>query len=152
MPSCESPNALVLPLAGHELGHSVWRVENLENKWVPAVLQKAKAEMKSRWSTFIRAFPEHSNLRPTDAELASNMFLINIQSEIGALSLSQIEELFCDATGIHLFGESYAYAFHYLLAPSLGGLRSITYPPLEIRAQLIATLGKLDLKSLGFAD
>jgi hypothetical protein len=152
MPSCESPNALVLPLAGHELGHSVWRVENLENKWVAAVRQKAIAEMKSRWPTFIQAFPEHSNLKPTDAELAGNMFLINIQSEIGNLSLCQIEELFCDATGIHLFGESYAYAFHYLLAPSLGGLRSITYPPLDLRAQLIAALGKLDLKSLGFAD
>ena len=152
MPSSESPNALVLPLAGHELGHSVWRIENLENKWVAAVRQKARVEMKSRWPAFIRAFPEHLSLKPTDAELGGNMFLINTQSEIGTLSLSQIEEIFCDATGIHLFGESYAYAFHYLLAPSLGGVRSITYPPLDLRAQLIATLSKLDLKSLGFAD
>ena len=152
MPSCESPNALILPLAGHELGHSVWRVEQLENKWAAAVSQKAKDGMKLRWSQFRHAFPEHSNLAPTDAVLSNNMFLAYIQSDIRKLSLSQIEELFCDATGVHLFGDSYVYAFHYLLAPSLGGSRPLEYPPLVFRAQLLATLGNVDSIALGFAD
>jgi hypothetical protein len=152
MPSSESSNALILPLAGHELGHSIWRNEKLENQHAPQVRQQAKGEMKSQWQAFQRAFSEHSNLKPTDDELSNNMFLVHVQSDIVSLSLSQIEELFCDATGIHLFGGSYAFAFHYLLAPCLGGERPLEYPRLQTRAEFLATLGKVDLKSLGFAD
>src|SRR5713101_72757 len=31
LPSFESANALVVPLAGHELGHWIWRHENVDN-------------------------------------------------------------------------------------------------------------------------
>ena len=40
MPATESSNALLLPLTGHELGHSVWTNENLEDKWAADVEQK----------------------------------------------------------------------------------------------------------------
>jgi hypothetical protein len=152
MPSSESSNALILPLAGHELGHSVWRNEKLENKWAAEVRQNARDQLKSRWSAFQNAFPEHSSLRPTDHELSNNMFLVHVQSDIVGLSLSQIEEIFCDAVGIQLFGASFAYAFHYLLAPSLGGSRALEYPPLASRAGFLANFGKVDLKALSFSD
>jgi hypothetical protein len=152
LPSTESANALILPLAGHELGHSIWRNEKLENKWAAEVRQNARDQLKSRWTMFQSAFPEHSSLRPTDDELSNNIFLVHVQSDILGLSLSQIEEIFCDAIGIQLFGASFAYAFHYLLAPSLGGPRALEYPTLASRAEFLANFGKIDLKALGFSD
>jgi len=150
MPSSESSNALILPLAGHELGHSVWRKEQLESKWAREVHQGAKDCLQLRWSDFQRAFPEHAAVKPTDTELANNMFLVHVQSDIVGLTLNQIEEIFCDAVGSHLFGPSYACAFHYLLAPSLGGTRPIEYPPLAIRATLLASCSGINLNTIGF--
>jgi hypothetical protein len=152
MPSSESSNALILPLAGHELGHSVWRNEQLENKFAALVQDEAREYLKANWSAFIQAFPEHSAIQPTDDELSNNMFLNFVISNVIQISLSQIEELFCDGVGAHLFGQSYALAFHYLLAPSLGGGRSIDYPSMQNRANFIATLGGIDLTKHGFAD
>jgi hypothetical protein len=152
MPSSESSNALILPLAGHELGHSIWRTEKLENKWAAEVRQSTRDQLKSRWTAFQSAFPEHSNLRPTDDVLSTNLFLVRVQSDVVDLSLSQIEEIFCDAIGIQLFGASFAYSFHYLLAPSIGGPRALEYPPLASRAEFLANFGNLDLKALGFSD
>jgi hypothetical protein len=152
MPSSESSNALILPLAGHELGHSVWRNERLENKFVPLVQDDARDYLKANWQNFILAFPEHSHIQPTDDELSNNMFLNFIISNVIQIALSQIEEIFCDGVGAHLFGQSYALAFHYLLAPSLGGPRPTEYPTMQNRANFIATFGGVDLTKHGFAD
>jgi hypothetical protein len=152
MPSSESSNALILPLAGHELGHSVWSNEQLENKFAASVQDEAREHLKTNWPTFVLAFPEHSNIQPTDDELTNNMFLNFVISNVIQIALSQIEEIFCDGVGAHLFGQSYALAFHYLLAPSLGGGRSTEYPTMQNRANFIATLGGADLTKHGFAD
>ncbi len=152
MPSSESSNSLILPLAGHELGHSVWQNEQLEDRYASEVEGRARQDLKDKWLAFQAASPQHANLRPTDEQFATNSILVDVLSKIVRLSLSQIEESFCDAVGVYLFGESYAFAFHYLLAPSLGGTRSLEYPRLADRAQNLATYGNLDLKSLGFSD
>lgn len=152
MPSPESSNALILPLAGHELGHSVWRNEQLENKFAAVVQNEAREYLKGSWSGFIQAFPEHASIQPTDDELSNNMFLNFVISDIVQIALSQIEEIFCDGVGAHLFGQSYALAFHYLLAPSLGGSRPIDYPTMQNRADFIANLGGIDLTLHGFPD
>jgi hypothetical protein len=152
MPSSESMNALILPLAGHELGHSVWLNEQLENKFAAQVQQEARQLLKADWSKFVRAFPEHQDIQPTDEELTNNMFLSFVISNVVQLALSQVEETFCDGVGVTLFGQSYAFAFHYLLAPSLGGDRSLEYPKMDDRANFIATLGGVDLTKHGFKD
>jgi hypothetical protein len=152
MPSSESLNALILPLAGHELGHSVWLNERLENKFAAQVQQEARDFLKTNWSKFVQAFPEHQDIQPTDDELSNNMFLSFVISNVVKLALSQIEEIFCDGVGVNLFGQSYALAFHYLLAPSLGGDRSLEYPKMDDRANFIATLGNIDLTKHGFSD
>jgi hypothetical protein len=82
----------------------------------------------------------------------TDRILIDVISQIVGLSLSQIEETFCDAVGMHLFGASYAFAFHYLLAPSLGGTRAIQYPPLSVRAQNIEGLAGLDFNQIGLSN
>jgi hypothetical protein len=153
MPSSESSNSLILPLAGHELGHSVWINEKLENEFVANIQQKAIATIKSQWkSAFLQAFPEHSDITPTDDEFSNNMFLSFIISDIVKITLSQIEEIFCDAIGVHLFDASYALAFHYLLAPSIGGERSLEYPRTSDRALFMSSLGPLDLTKFGFSQ
>ncbi|GBF25796.1 hypothetical protein MnTg02_00830 [bacterium MnTg02] len=153
LPSSESPNALILPLAGHELGHSVWQNEQLENHYATTIEKKAQKYMKSNWKSFQDAFPEHQELSVlSDDELIDNMFLAQIISEISSLSLCQIEECFCDGIGLTIFGSSYFYAFHYFLAPNFGGYRSPDYPPLSVRARYMAKYGEIDTKYIGFKN
>ena len=87
-----------------------------------------------------------------DESVNSDIFLANIITNITSLALSQIEETFCDGVGLFLFGRSFVYAFHYLLAPGVGGQRSPKYPPLSTRAHFIATYGNIDLSTLGFPN
>src|SRR5205807_4739983 len=69
-PSPESANPLLVPLAGHELGHSIWRKDNpsLQTTWEPRVRQAVLAEIGSRWAMFRAAF----NLTITQAQLSTN--------------------------------------------------------------------------------
>jgi hypothetical protein len=149
LPSTESMNSLILPLAGHEFGHSVWLNDDLENKNHRAVNDSAKQYLKDNWKLF-RASAPRMPLRPTDRHFRTNRILVDVLSDIVTLALSQMEETFCDALGVHLFGNSYAFAFHYLLAPSLGGTRALQYPTLITRARNITNA--LDLKLAGFKN
>jgi hypothetical protein len=151
MPSSESSNALILPLAGHELGHSVWKNEQLENKYASVVQEKAEEHLTKNWVPFQRTFTEFVHLNPTKQEFSTNIALVDVISDIVRLGLSQLEETFCDGIGAHLFGASYIFAFHYLLAPNLGGIRSLEYPALTVRADHLSRFGGLSTQSLGFS-
>jgi hypothetical protein len=150
LPSTESMNSLILPLAGHEFGHSVWLNENLENTNDPAVNDLAIQYLWKNWGRFVAVAPQHIKRRPSKRQFQTDPNLVDSRSAIVTLALSQIEETFCDALGVHLFGDSYAFAFHYLLAPSLGGIRALEYPTLATRAQNISNA--LNLGSTGFKD
>jgi hypothetical protein len=63
-----------------------------------------------------------------------------------------MEETFCDAIGLKIFGDSFVQAFHYLLAPGFGGDRSLFYPPLPTRAKFMVVHGGLDFPGLGYPD
>jgi hypothetical protein len=152
MPAPESDNALILPLAGHELGHSAWVNENFENKYAATVQTRAKDFIKTNVVAFKLAYPEHNTLNITEEELLGNIFLAHIITDIKALALSHIEEIFCDGVGLTLFGKSFAYAFHYLLAPGVGGMRSPNYPQLSTRARFMTTYGNVDFIAIGLAD
>ncbi|NKM13015.1 hypothetical protein GFL85_18595 [Rhizobium laguerreae] len=152
MPTPESANALILPLAGHELGHSVWVSEDLEASYSTQLEDQAREYLKKNWSDFKRAFPEHGHLQPTDEELSNNIFLAHLTADIVNLASSQVEETFCDAIGVAVFGKSYIHSFHYLLAPGLGGGRSPHYPPIRSRATFMKDYGGMDLLSLGYSD
>ena len=80
------------------------------------------------------------------------MFLAVTVRDISRLTLGQMEETFCDAIGLKIFGDSFVHAFHYLLAPGLGGERSLFYPPLPTRAQFMVDHGGLDFPRLGYPD
>jgi hypothetical protein len=152
MPSSESSNALILSLVGHELGHSVWQNEQFENSYTPDVERRVIQHLKDNWGAFQASSSQHVGIKPTDSEFSTNTTLINVRSAIVGLCLGQLEETFCDAIGICLFGASYAHAFHYLLAPSLGGTRPLEYPRLTVRAGNLSRYGGIDLTTLGFSE
>lgn len=152
MPSSESSNALIIPLAGHELGHSVWQSDQLEDRFISDVEDSARRYLKTHWLAFQNTSPQFANTAFPDQLLSTDRTLIDVISNIVGLSLSQMEETFCDALGVGLFGLSYAFAFHYLLAPSLGGTRAPQYPPLPVRAANIDRLGGINLSATGLAN
>jgi hypothetical protein len=86
----------------------------------------------------------------TKNEIITNMFISQIVADIVSCALGQVEETFCDAVGLALFGKSFVYAFHYLLAPGVGGQRDPYYPPLHTRALFMRSHGALDFSTLGF--
>lgn len=68
--------------------------------------------------------------------------------------LSQIEETFSDFLGLLLFGEGYLYAFEYLVAPQLSGVRSTEYPDTLDRTKVLERYAseKLGIEVPQYAD
>jgi len=129
LPAHESGNPFLMPLAGHELGHAIWRGKVADSLWYPAfdtaitnmILDGIKSEEK--WSEYRALFPEvnsHDDL----TDLVGRMTWMPAY----AWAFQQVEEYFCDFVGIRLFGESYFHAFAYLLSPQMTGQRSEFYP------------------------
>lgn len=116
MPMSESNNALVAPLAGHELGHNIWRNDSIGPQvqpWVTEALDKRK-----KWtSRHKRVGQEHS--------------------KAFSLALFQCEEIFCDIIGLLMFRESYLHAFRYLLATDREQSRSGAYPTISNRTKML---------------
>jgi hypothetical protein len=129
VPASESQNALILPLAGHELGHNVWAKNELERRYGPSV-EKALVDhiLKDRWREFSECFADVTRENITD--------IVGQQSWKIAWSwaMRQCEELFCDFLGMALFAESFLHAYSYLLAPGLPEDRDEEYPGSEQRA------------------
>ncbi|CDO60175.1 hypothetical protein BN1012_Phect1962 [Candidatus Phaeomarinobacter ectocarpi] len=131
LPASESDNPLLLPLAGHELGHSVWPQKGLHGHFLNILKDKVVEYYHENWDNDVSGLPK-INL----AQLEEDMFSRRIWINSLAWSLRQSEESFCDALGVRIFGRSYLHAFSYLLAPSLGA-RSTDYPSARLRSRII---------------
>jgi hypothetical protein len=113
LPASESQNALLVPIAGHELGHAVWRrtkvAVSLSSEVRKAVIEQVKTgnSVQDRW------LPAYS------------------------YALRQAEEVFCDIIGLWLFGAGFLHAFRYLLAPDEGSRGSAYYPSTHDRAEFL---------------
>jgi hypothetical protein len=64
LPASESANALVLPLAGHELGHAVWTHKGLKKQFDPRVTQALLKEIEGRWPEYKKQFPQVKRYQP----------------------------------------------------------------------------------------
>lgn len=128
LPASEADNALVLPCAGHELGHTLWvRVDfRLRTKLRDALLN----EIRSRWTEYQRFFPK------VDIARLEDLIGQSTWNQPYEWALAQLEEVFCDVVGVYLFSEAYLSAFAYLLAPNLGS-RSPRYPRMTSRVEYI---------------
>jgi hypothetical protein len=133
LPAIESSNALLVPAAGHELGHVVWRQARLASQYSgllrDAVL-KHLFSFASRFATLNRlgSFDPSAPQQSVEA--------LAIWSQYQKWASLQAEELYCDLLGVRLFGIAYIRAFAYLLGGAQGG-RSTGYPALKHRMQTI---------------
>jgi len=131
LPATESPNPLLIPLAGHELGHSLWIQEDLQQYFQDSVRDAVVNYIsQQRWGEFKTLFPGTSE-KP---ELfGTSVFDLPYIGSALNWSICQIEESFCDFVGLRLFGTSFLNAFAYLLAPGISS-RTEAYPTLKTRA------------------
>jgi hypothetical protein len=131
-PATESSNPFVIPLAGHELGHSVWAIEGLEKEYKSLIQGAVIEAVVKHWVDYKTAF------QPTwTLEEAHKHDLIAISDLAPPIRwcTAQVEEMFCDATGIAIFGEAYLRAFAYQLATLQHTGRSAGYPPMLDRVK-----------------
>ncbi len=137
LPAFESSNPLILPLAGHEIGHSLWAAKSCEALFVPQVARAvadAAAKNEAEYRTVFRIKPSQVISAQT---LHQDMFLRQLWRPAAAWAGRQAQEVFCDLVGLHIFHESYLRAFAYLLAPSLSPRRSPTYPGVRRRVEFL---------------
>lgn len=139
IPASESQNPLILPLAGHELGHVVWRRKGAKKEFDPLIRAEIVRLYKERWARFTKTFDQ----APSGPEkLETDLFSRGIWGQSYKLAQRQLEEVFCDYIGLYIFGQSFFHSFRYLIAPSLGYHRSENYPRLRDRAQYMMQYGQ----------
>ena len=131
LPMSESGNALVAPLAGHELGHNIWRHHRVLQRVVPLAQEKLRACISGRWADFKK------ETGFTDPKQLDDLIGQTLLADPFRRAVAQSEELFCDLVGLRVFGEGYLYAFEYLLAPGVSGDRSTDYPRLQDRVKVL---------------
>lgn len=134
IPASESGNALILPLAGHELGHNVWAKLRLKNSVGPIAADAVIDQITNEyWEKFSECFPWLTS--PEDLD---KIFGKDTWQPSWNWCMRQSQELFCDFIGLAIFGESFLKSFAFLLAPGLPGIRNEEYPGTLDRANYIA--------------
>ncbi len=121
-PVSESDNALLTPLAAHEVGHNVWQkrgFENhLKNKISETVANILKTDFKDR-------FASNSLATPT---VSRDLFGDDSWYTAYSWASKQLEKCFCDFLGGYLFGPAYLYAFAHYSCPGIES-GDPKYPP-----------------------
>jgi len=136
LPAFESANPFLFPLAGHELGHSIWNnfiwadatFANNQTKKIQSAIYAALSG--HRQSEFSKLFPATN---PTDLT-----FWPYVERAV-QWAVLQAEEIFCDFVGLHLFAESYLHATSYFLANNANENRSCQYPNVKRRVEHLVT-------------
>jgi hypothetical protein len=130
LPASEASNALVLPVIGHELGHSLWRRDKCRDHFEPeinkAIISAIKGPLRSDFERLFR----HSGITADQCDEYQNLWT---WEEAADYSFRQIEEIFSDFVGLSLFGISYLDSFEYLLSPAPSTEREAEYPPVAVR-------------------
>ncbi len=124
LPATESGNPMLIPLAGHELGHSVWRRNRLREDFDARVWKEVFAFFQSRPEGFKEIVPGIDKQKLDQA----NLFVQRKLAPAYEWTMRQAEESFCDFAGLRLFSEAYLCAFAYLLSPSFDLARIPSYP------------------------
>lgn len=122
LPVSETENSLIIPLFGHELGHSIWNYYQINHQ---------SFEEKYR-----------SKLRSLLWESLKEKLEFNEISIITDISLTKCAEYFCDFIGLGLFGESYFHAFAYLIAPQVSKELIHSHPNSTNRAIALSNAAK----------
>jgi hypothetical protein len=132
MPAIESSNAFLASLAGHEIGHAIWKKQKFSKKYEDDI-QKEVVDITTQGGA--RAYFEE--LGSIDAPNLFEALQINRPIK---WALEQVEEVFCDFVGLWLFGEAYLWAFcFYLSLRQYDAQKSRVpeYPTVKTRAELL---------------
>ena len=129
LPATESSNPLIIPLAGHELGHSVWEANQVAGNFTSRIRQGVLDEItENKWPEYKVFFTQYEK-----ADLEEDWVGSLTWEPARQWALLQVEEMFCDFLGVRLFAESYLHAFAYIIAPGTSGQRSVGYPNIQRR-------------------
>lgn len=128
-PAPESGNPLLIPLAGHEIGHSAWKVYAL----APTYAAAASVAVKLQLDRNPKAMQELQLAQPMGA-LGKERIIDQCADHV----MQQLEEVFCDLFGLYVFGPSFVAAFDYLLGPG-GYDRTLDYPSDQQRIVFLTT-------------
>ncbi len=137
LPAPESSNPLVLPLAGHELGHAIWAHRKLARRFQADVISVIAQLFQERFAEYQQIFPNAVLMKPADIDGVGEIFVNQNKKGAAGWALRQIEEYFCDILGVRLFAESYLHAFAYLFSPTPKAPRSENYPNMDKRVYTI---------------
>ncbi len=147
LPAPESPNPLLVSLAGHELGHSVWEAKNFTKLFERKIEKSVLTELtEKKWEEYSSLYPYY---KKEDVKRGGDFVIQDTWMNAYTWALLQTEEIFCDFFGLRLFAESYLYAFTYLISPGSPGGRSFHYPNISRRvSHLLEAAKKLDVKDI----
>ena len=137
LPSSESDNPLLIPLSGHELGHSVWTTYKMNLEFVHDFVEAIKDYIRDNWKDYTDHFPNVKK-EELDTVLAVQQTWQQAQSWLFA----QAKETFCDFIGLRIFGTSFLHAYAYLFAPNVSSPRSVKYPNPIKRVQNLTAAAK----------
>lgn len=123
LPACESGNPLLVPLAGHELGHTAWRLREIEKELRPIIEDRIMKQAEQQPDRYNSAF---------GSDVTNSLLVTQNLAPAHDLAMTQVEETFCDILGVKIFAESYLLAFAYLLSPA-NRYRAHEYPSMTDR-------------------
>lgn len=132
LPASEGQNALLVPIAGHELGHAVWRRTPLKRFFSKMIQEGIVSRIQNDWPNFKELF---SNF--TSEQIGEDLVARTIWGKSYEFSERQCEEIFSDVLALWIFGEGFIHAFRYLLFPNQGVRASNFYPSNGSRAEFI---------------
>jgi hypothetical protein len=132
MPASEAASALLMPLAGHELGHAVWRNRGFDGGVVATLQAHCEELYEQNIDRFRQIFSDYKS-----SDIVGRQVLPDAIADSVEYAVRQGEELFCDLFAYAIFGRSYLFAFSYILAPGSGGVRDPNYPQYGTRIEVI---------------
>jgi hypothetical protein len=135
LPASEAATALLVPLAGHELGHAVWKNRGIGGSAHATLQFRCEQLFNDNMSDFRRHYPEYD---PND--MVNKELLPEAVSKTVECAVFQAEEIFCDMFAYAVFGESYVYAFSYILAPKSSRPPTSMYPSYKTRISILRTI------------
>jgi hypothetical protein len=135
LPASEAASALLLPLAGHEIGHAVWRNLGIGGSVAVTLQHRCEDLYSNDMRNFQRAFPDYG---PKD--IVARDILPTAIAESVEYGVRQAEEIFCDLFAYAVFGASYLHAFAYIVAPGSGRNHDPNYPSNETRISVVSEI------------
>ena len=119
----------MLPLAGHELGHTIWNLKDFETKFDSNLEQHVLSAIAADKSSYQKYFPNHQiKSSDTAIELNVNIFVKRTIAPVLKLALARAQEYFCDSVGVYLFDQAFLHSYAYLVSPSIACPRHLHYP------------------------